>query len=118
MRLVRTLEPVWWGLFAAGGMIAAFLLPTLIFLNSVAGPAGWLRDMSTYDFMARLLRNPVVKVYLIILIVPTLFHAAHRMTFLPHEMTLHVSHEKLGVVAYTLAGALSAVAIALVIIAP
>lgn len=118
MKLVRTLEPVWWGLFAAGGMITAFLLPTLIFLNSVAGPAGWFPDMSAYDFMTRLLGNPVVKVYLILLIVPALFHAAHRITFLPHELTLHVSHEKVGLVAYALAGALSAVATALVIIAP
>jgi len=35
-------EPVFWLLFGAGGVVAAFLVPSLVVLTGIAGPAGWL----------------------------------------------------------------------------
>ena len=38
----KTLEPMWWGLFSAGGVVAAFLIPIHIVLLGLAIPLGWL----------------------------------------------------------------------------
>ena len=33
-------EPFWWGLFAAGGMVAAMLIPMHLFINGLAPHLG------------------------------------------------------------------------------
>ena len=38
----RSLEPLLWLLFSAGGVLAALLLPVLLFLFGLAFPLGWL----------------------------------------------------------------------------
>lgn len=119
MRLLAELEPLWWGLFAAGGTIAALLVPVHVFLNNIAVPLGWFStDATGYEHMTRLLRNPLVKAYLIIFIVPTLFHAAHRIKLLPHELLLPGSPSVLSSVGYLTAVALSIACIAAVLLAP
>ena len=37
----KTSEPLWWALFSAGGVVAAFLVPIHLFLHSLAAPLGW-----------------------------------------------------------------------------
>ena len=46
MRLIYRFEPVFWLLFGAGGFAAALILPALIFGLLIAGPMGWLSDLS------------------------------------------------------------------------
>ncbi len=38
----RPIEPGLWLLFSAGGVLAALLLPVLLFLFGLAFPLGWL----------------------------------------------------------------------------
>ena len=38
----RSVEPLLWTLFSAGGVLAALFLPSLVFLFGVAFPLGWL----------------------------------------------------------------------------
>ena len=119
MRLIAQLEPLWWALFAIGGTIAAFLLPVHVFLNNIAVPLGWFSPQAvSYEHLAGLLGNPLVKAYLIIFLAPTLFHAAHRLKSLPHELLLPGSPLLLGVLGYLAAMALSIACVVVVVLAP
>ena len=46
MMATRRLEPLAWLLFSAGGVMAALILPVLVFLFGVAFPLGWLAPPS------------------------------------------------------------------------
>jgi len=72
----------WWGLFAVGGMVAAVLVPVHILVQGVLGPLGLVPVVSNrYDTFAAALRNPLVKLYLLIFISLPLFHWAHRFRY-------------------------------------
>ncbi|MGH7985742.1 MAG: fumarate reductase subunit FrdD [Candidatus Binataceae bacterium] len=74
----RSNEPVVWFLFGIGGFIAAFLLPVQIFLFGIAFPLGWIPDPG-YGAELTLASHVLTRIYLFILIVGCLFHAAHRI---------------------------------------
>ena len=75
--MAKSNDPFWWALFAAGGMVAAFLLPITIVLTGIAVPAGWLSEAALFD----LIHHPLVRLYLVVIIALPLFHAAHRIRF-------------------------------------
>lgn len=119
MHLLARLEPLWWGLFAIGGTVAAFLLPVHVFLNNIAIPLGWVSPQAiSYEHLGGLLASPLVKAYLIIFLVPVLFHVAHRFKSLPHELLLPGSPRVLGPLGYLAATALSIIYIVVVSLTP
>jgi fumarate reductase subunit D len=75
--MARSNEPLWWVPFMAGAGASAFLMPITIVITSIAVGLGWI----TWDQMYRLLNNPLVRIYLVVLISLSLFHAAHRLRF-------------------------------------
>lgn len=79
--MARSNEPFWWSLFAAGGVVAAFLVPVHILLTGIAAPAGWIRDPFEYNRILALASHPVSQLYLFVLISLPLFHWAHRFRF-------------------------------------
>src|SRR5256885_10799558 len=62
----KTMEPFWWSLFSAGGVVAAFLVPVHLFLHGLAIPLGWV-SVSHARLLA-LVGQPLVKMYLFVLI--------------------------------------------------
>jgi fumarate reductase subunit D len=70
----RSSEPFWWSLFAAGGVVAAFLMPATILVTGLLVPAG----LVSADTLEPLLHQPLVRLYLFVVIALPLFHAAHR----------------------------------------
>ena len=80
-------EPFWWGLFSAGGVVAALLVPIHVFVDGLAVPLG-LMDESAVSFkrLSSLLVHPAAKVYLFVLVILPLFHAAHRVRFSLYEL--------------------------------
>jgi fumarate reductase subunit D len=66
----------------AGAAISALLMPVTILLTSVAVGLGWLDETKLVD----LLRKPLVRVYLVVLISLSLFHAAHRLRFVAVDL--------------------------------
>jgi fumarate reductase subunit D len=92
---------VWWGLFAVGGMTAAVLLPVHILIQGVLGPLGIVPAVSTYyDTYAAAVANPLVKLYLFVLISLPLFHAAHRLRYLLYDLGLRAGRGALAVIMY------------------
>lgn len=72
-------KPVIWLPFAAGGMVAALVLPALM-LVTLAVTAGWLpRGALAHARLSELLGNPVAAVILFLVLALPLWHAAHRL---------------------------------------
>ena len=94
----KTIEPLWWSLFSAGGVVAAFLVPVHLFLFGLAIPLGWV-SVSHAKLLA-LLGQPLVKVYLFVLIALPLFHCFHRLRFILEDLGLHGFRMPLAVLCY------------------
>jgi fumarate reductase subunit D len=74
---------VWWFLFAQGGVIAAILIPVHILVQGILGPLGVVTVVDRhYDTWISILSNPIVKLYLLVLIAVPFFHFAHRLRYL------------------------------------
>jgi fumarate reductase subunit D len=69
-----------WFMFAQGGVIAAVLLPVHILFQGILGPLGVVNVVKP-DNLA-ILGNPIVKLYLLVLIALPFFHFAHRLRYL------------------------------------
>lgn len=106
-------EPVLWALFAAGGTVAALLVPVHAAILGIAYGAGWLpSDALSYDRMLDLVRHPLTKLYLGALLVLPLFHWAHRFRFvLHHQVGIHGARREVAAACYGTAVAGTAIAI-------
>jgi len=84
-------EIVFWALFSAGGMVAAFLVPIHVAILGIAFPAGWLPDDAlSYERVVDFARHPLAKAYLGILVVMPLYHWAHRFRYaVHHQLGIH-----------------------------
>ena len=79
---VKTIDPIWWGPFSAGGTLAAFLLPVHVMVTGVGIAFGWVSpQILSYQRMIVLLENPLLQIYIFSLISLPLFHWAHRFRF-------------------------------------
>ena len=94
----KTMEPFWWSLFSAGGVVAAFLVPVHLFLHGLAIPLGWV-SVSHARLLA-LVGQPLVKMYLFVLIALPLYHWAHRFRFILEDLGLHGLRMLLAVLCY------------------
>lgn len=118
MRNVRSVEPLWWFLFAAGGMVAALLVPVHLLINLLIGLGVLGRDLISYERLSALVANPLVKLYLLGLIVPSFFHAAHRIRGVIRDMGVRNGGGLLAFLCYGGAIVGSIWALAVVLIAP
>ena len=90
----KNCEPFWWGLFSAGGVVAAFLVPIHIFIFGFAVPFGWISDTGV------LYRHWLVKFYLFGFISLPLYHWAHRFYFTLNDMRLGIPRRPLAILCY------------------
>ncbi|MEO8743666.1 MAG: fumarate reductase subunit FrdD [Candidatus Dormiibacterota bacterium] len=73
----------WWFMFAQGGAIAAMFLPIHILVQGILGPLNVVEVVDRhYDTWIKILGNPIVKLYLLVLIAVPFFHFAHRLRYL------------------------------------
>ncbi len=86
----RSNEPFLWSLFSSGGMIAALLIPVLMFLFCLAFPLD-LVDTLNYQDAHAIVRHPVTKLVLFGLCSLPLFHWAHRFRFTLYD-GLQIKH--------------------------
>jgi len=82
----------WWFLFSQGGVIAALLIPVHVLIQGILGPLGVVRVVDRhYDTWVNVLGNPLVKLYLLVLISFPFFHFAHRLRYLLVDFGLHAA---------------------------
>jgi fumarate reductase subunit D len=73
----------WWFMFAQGGGLAALVIPVHILVQGVLGPLHIVSVVDRhYDTWISILGNPIVKLYLLVLIALPFFHFAHRLRYL------------------------------------
>ena len=79
-------KPIVWGLFAAGGTVAAFLMPVLILMTCLAIPLGLLpADFLSYDNLIRIMQNYLTRLIVFGVLVLITWHAAHRLRITAHD---------------------------------
>lgn len=75
----RANKPIVWFPFAAGGLVAALMLPVLILITGIAVPLGLLdADLLSYERAHAFAANILGKIVLFGILVLPLWHAAHR----------------------------------------
>lgn len=97
----KSSEPLWWALFAAGGVVAAFLVPMHLLLQSLAVPLGWVSpETASYERLRGLYGHPLVKLYLFVLIALPFYHWAHRFRFTLYDLGLKGLRGPIAVLCY------------------
>ncbi len=82
--MARSNEPIWWSLFSAGGVVAAFFMPITILLTAIALPAG----ATSAEDLRQLAGHPLTRLYLFVLISLPMFHWAHRFRYVAVDLGL------------------------------
>ena len=99
--MARSKEAFWWFLFAAGGAVAALLLPVHILLIGVALPLGWVpAEPFGYDRMLALVSHPLTQFYLFVLISLSFFHCAHRFRHTLYDLGLRGYQTPIAILCY------------------
>jgi fumarate reductase subunit D len=93
-------EPMWWGLFAAGGMVAALITPAHILVQSILGALGLPVATARYARARRLMDNPLVRLYLFTVVTLPLFHWAHRFRFYVMDVGITGARQAIAVLCY------------------
>ena len=105
-----TPEPFLWMLFSSGGMVAALMVPILLFLFGIAFPLDLLSAPSQAHLYA-VLHNWITRLVLFGLCVLALFHWAHRFRYFLFDLGLHGGRQAIAVICYGVAvlGSLAAI---------
>ena len=106
----KFLEPLFWTLFSAGGVVAALLMPVHILLFGLALPLGWLQDLSHGRALA-LIEHPLVRIYLFVFCSLPLFHWAHRFRYTLYD-GLQIKHLNEVITVFCYGGAIIGTALA------
>jgi fumarate reductase subunit D len=61
-------------------MLAALCLPALALIVWIAGPLGWI-ELPPFEDIVSLIKQPLARLFLFVLISLSLFHWAHRFRF-------------------------------------
>ena len=96
----RTVEPFWWSLFGAGGVLSALFVPVLLLLNGLAIPLGWI-EPPQYEGLLALVKTPWARLFLGVVISFSMFHWAHRFRFTLYDgLQLKHLNELIAVLCY------------------
>ena len=83
---------VFWFLFSQGGVISALFLPVHVVVQGILGPLDIVRVADQhYDTWVRVLGNPLVKLYILVLVMFSFFHFAHRLRYLLVDFGVHAA---------------------------
>lgn len=88
----RRIEPLVWLMFSGGGVVAAVLLPVLVFLFALAVPLGWVSEPD-HDHLAAVVGHPLTLVVLLGVFVVLLVHSAHRFRYTLYD-GLQIKHKR------------------------
>jgi fumarate reductase subunit D len=112
----RSIAPVFWLLFGAGGMLSALFGPALIVLTGLMLPHGWGVPASFADFphVLAFVRHPLGKLVVLAVIALFFWHGAERMFLTLKDMRAGPL-SLLRLLTYGVAALLSLVTIALLL---
>lgn len=82
--MAKSNKPIFWGPFAAGGTITAFVTPVLIVLTLMAA-LGHTPDMLSYDKLHGFAAHWLGKLIIFGFLALSLWHSAHRLRVTLHD---------------------------------
>jgi fumarate reductase subunit D len=97
--MAKSNKPIFWGLFAAGGTITAFVTPALALITLFAAFGAGM-DMFTYESIHAFAGWWLGKLIIFGVILLSLWHAAHRLRVTAHDFGIRADT----VVAYVVYG--------------
>lgn len=90
----KHLKPIYWGLFAGGGTLAALILPALIVLFGVLLPFGLIGFPPTlHTHWQGFVSRWWVFIPLALILFMLLWHTVHRLYYILHDMHIHVGNK-------------------------
>ena len=101
--MARSNKPLVWSLFAAGGTVAAFVIPALVLITLMTG-YGQMPASLGYDEMHNFASGWLGKIILLGVIMLCLWHAAHRMRTALHGLGLRAD-KAVAFIGYSVAAA-------------
>ena len=107
--MARSNKPLVWGLFAAGGTLAAFVVPAIVVLTLLAAH-GRPPDGLDYASMITFASSWPGKIALFVLIALSLWHSAHRLRDALHGLGLRADRA-VAVIGYSVAAVGTALAV-------
>lgn len=98
------LQGLLWVGFANAAVLTALVVPAHILVQGVLGPLGVPSFDQKYSAFASALSDPLVKIYLLVVIAASFYLAGHRTRYVIHELGVH-GKLAVGAVMYGLAAA-------------
>ncbi|MGR5120369.1 fumarate reductase subunit FrdD [Vibrio astriarenae] len=83
----RSDEPIWWGLFGAGGTWFAMLTPITIFVIGVLVPMGLIEF--DYERVSSFANTIIGGLFIIATLALPMWHAMHRLHHGMHDLKIH-----------------------------
>ncbi|AGH80345.1 fumarate reductase subunit D [Psychromonas sp. CNPT3] len=113
---VRSHEPIFWGLFGAGGMLCAFLTPVMILITGLLIPMGYIdRSHFSYNNLHSFAGTWYGAIIILVLVALPLWHTLHRIFHGLHDLGVKRGRDLQQVLCYGFAFSVSVFVFALLI---
>ncbi|MDA7745749.1 fumarate reductase subunit FrdD [Psychromonas sp.] len=107
-KYIRSHEPVFWGLFGAGGMLTAFLTPIMILLTGLLIPLGIIEpEALNYEKLHSFTSSWYGAAIILIIVALPLWHTLHRIFHSLHDLGVQRGRSWQQVICYGFAFAVS-----------
>ena len=104
----RSHEPIFWGLFGAGGMLSAFITPVMILVTGLLIPLGLMDGENlSYEKVHGFATSWYGAVILLVLVALPLWHTLHRIFHALHDLGISKGRDVQQVICYGFAFAVS-----------
>lgn len=100
--MAKSNKPIFWGLFAAGGTVTAFVTPALVLVTLIAAMK-FSPGMFTYESIHAFAAHFLGKLIIFGVILLSLWHAAHRLRVTVHDFGIRAD-SIVAVIVYAAAG--------------